>query len=71
MNRKITLIYLSIGLFICSCSDVKPWQKSKLAKSHMTTDPDLTERFMTQRIYQSKEAARGGYGIRGGGCGCN
>ena len=32
---------------------------------------DLLEERYTQHIYVSKESAAGGYGIGGGGCGCN
>ncbi|MCW5633686.1 MAG: DUF4266 domain-containing protein [Rubrivivax sp.] len=26
---------------------------------------------LDQQVYESKEAASGGYGVGGGGCGCN
>ena len=35
----------------------------------MSADP-LDQRFV-QHIYSSKENASGGYGVGGGGCGCN
>jgi hypothetical protein len=49
----------------------KPWEKGQLAKPEMQFDPDPLEARMNQHIYTSKEGASGGYGVGGGGCGCN
>ena len=55
----------------CAMQSVQPWEKGNLAKPAMTFSGDpLDERF-TQHIYNSKENASGGYGVGGGGCGCN
>ena len=55
----------------CSITPVNAWEKGNLAKPGMSLDGDpLDERFV-QHIYTSKEAASGGYGVGGGGCGCN
>ncbi|MCX8004718.1 MAG: DUF4266 domain-containing protein [Burkholderiaceae bacterium] len=54
-----------------ACADVKPWQKGELAKPQMAFDPDPLESRYQQHIYFSKENASGGYGVGGGGCGCN
>ena len=66
---------LAAGLtLLTGCSNlgqVQPWEKGQLAKPSMTFEADpLDQRFM-QHIYYSKEAASGGYGVGGGGCGCN
>lgn len=57
-----------------ACADlgkVQAWEKGNLAKPSMSFDGDpLDERF-TLHIYSSKENASGGYGVGGGGCGCN
>ena len=37
----------------------------------MQFDPDPLEARMNQHVYTSKEGSSGGYGIGGGGCGCN
>jgi len=37
----------------------------------MQFDYDKLETRVQQHIYASKEAATGGYGVGGGGCGCN
>ena len=49
----------------------QPWEKGDLAKSTMLMGGDpLGERF-AEHIYSSRENASGGYGVGGGGCGCN
>jgi hypothetical protein len=51
---------------------VQPWEKGVLAKPEMTiqgNDP-LDAKF-AEHIYYSREAASGGSGVGGGGCGCN
>lgn len=59
---------------LAGCSVFKPpqpWEKGQLALPEMTMAADpLDERFV-QHIYSSKENASGGYGVGGGGCGCN
>jgi hypothetical protein len=56
------------------CSSLQPpqaWEKSALAQPRMKMDRDgLEARFMSH-VYFSKEAASGGDGVGGGGCGCN
>jgi len=49
----------------------KPWEKGNLARPHMQFDYDRLDVKTQQHIYTSKEAATGGYGVGGGGCGCN
>lgn len=56
---------------LAACADVKPWQKGELAKPQMAFDPDPLQSRYQQHIYFSKENASGGYGVGGGGCGCN
>jgi len=69
--RPLLFSFILLNLFCSGCTSVQPWEKGNLAKSHMAFDPDPQESSFRQRVYQSKEAARGGYGIEGGGCGCN
>ena len=49
----------------------QPWEKGQLARPDMRFDADPMQQKLTQHIYTSKEAATGGYGAGGGGCGCN
>ena len=73
--RTPLLLALAAGItLLTGCSNlgqVQAWEKGQLAKPAMTFEADpLDQRFM-QHIYSSKEAASGGYGVGGGGCGCN
>ncbi len=49
----------------------QPWEKADLAKKEMTMETDALDQGYVQHIYSSKENASGGYGVGGGGCGCN
>ncbi|WP_457334915.1 DUF4266 domain-containing protein [Rhizobacter sp. P5_C2] len=49
----------------------QPWEKGQLARPEMTMGGDALGERYGQHIYASKEAASGGYGVGGGGCGCN
>ena len=61
----------SLLLTGCAMSPPQAWQKGALAKSEMKMDGDALDQAFTQHIYTSKESASGGYGVGGGGCGCN
>jgi hypothetical protein len=50
---------------------VKPWQREYLSKRAMVFDADPLEARFRQHMFGSREAADGGYGQPGGGCGCN
>jgi hypothetical protein len=49
----------------------QPWERGALAKPEMRLDGDPLQQRFDQHVYTSKENASGGYGIGGGGCGCN
>ena len=49
----------------------QPWEKGHLAQPAMTMGADPLDQRFVQHIYSSKENASGGYGVGGGGCGCN
>ncbi len=72
MSRALYIVCL-LGLLsgLSACAEVKPWQKGHLARSHMAFETDPLESKFRQHVFQSKEAASGGYGVGGGGCGCN
>lgn len=74
MKVPVLLITAAAVTLLSGCAgigQVQPWEKAHLAKPAMTFESDpLDQRFM-QHIYGSKEAASGGYGVGGGGCGCN
>ena len=55
----------------CAMSPPQAWQKGALAKPEMTMINDPLDQAFSQHTYNSKESASGGYGVGGGGCGCN
>jgi hypothetical protein len=69
--RSSILAVIALLAALSGCSEVKPWQKGYLAKPIMALDPEPLDSRFTQHVYQSKEGSSGGYGIGGGGCGCN
>ena len=74
MTRRISLL-VSLALLAasagCTIAPPQAWEKGNLAKPEMMMGGDpLNERYV-QHIYSSKENASGGYGVGGGGCGCN
>jgi len=60
-----------LALSACTIAPPKPWEKGNLARPDMQFDYDRLDAKTQQHIYTSKEAATGGYGVGGGGCGCN
>jgi hypothetical protein len=74
MRHSLHLLILIAALAAAGCATTeppKPWERGDLAKASMQIDPDKLETKIQQHIYTSKEAATGGYGVGGGGCGCN
>lgn len=76
---KIILILItSVSLTGCNLwqgltvrEDVKPWERGILAKQSMQIPHDKLNKEFDEHIYFSKEASTGGFGLGGGGCGCN
>lgn len=70
----LRLAGLLAAAVLTGCAGWQPpeaWDKGALARPEMTMAGDpLGDRF-DQHIYTSKENASGGYGVGGGGCGCN
>lgn len=61
-----------IGIAGCAgLGQVKPWEKGALAKPAMAFEGDRLESMLSEHVYASREAASGGNGVGGGGCGCN
>lgn len=55
----------------CAHLGVKPWERDLLADKAMDPGAYPLERAADDHTYFSKEAATGGSGYGGGGCGCN
>lgn len=71
--KKVFLVLAScLGASLLSgCVHVKPWERSVLADYTMRGDRDGLGIAMDEHTYFSREAASGGRGVGGGGCGCN
>lgn len=64
----------ALAAVLAGCAGMQPppaWDKGILAKPEMTMNSDPLEERFEQHVYTSKENASGGYGVGGGGCGCN
>ena len=71
---KIALLFGSLAwlMLLAGCATkVAPWERGTLAKEEMALEPYPLEAAIRQHVFFSKEAVTGGYGIGGGGCGCN
>ena len=56
---------------LSACSSVPAWERGALAQPGMEIDGHPVHSYFDNHIYFSKEAATGGSGVGGGGCGCN
>jgi hypothetical protein len=66
--------FLLLAMIVASgagCANVKPWQRAQLSDRIMRADRDPVGVAMAEHMYFSREAASGGRGVGGGGCGCN
>jgi Domain of unknown function (DUF4266) len=64
------LMVLGVAL-TAGCVHVNPWERGALADPIMNPDRDTLGVAMTEHMWFSREAASGGRGVGGGGCGCN
>jgi Domain of unknown function (DUF4266) len=80
MHISKIAVYASVIIAMLACTgcasmsdlgQVSPWEKGNLAKSKMTFESDPLDQRFIQHVYTSKENSSGGYGVGGGGCGCN
>lgn len=66
---KLTLAALT--LLLCQCTQVRWFERDRLQDYGMRPDRDALHLALGEHVYFSREAASGGRGIGGGGCGCN
>ena len=71
MRHLLVLAALSALGGCATFEPPKPWEKGQLAKPGMQFDYDRLDARAQVHVYTSKEGASGGYGVGGGGCGCN
>lgn len=67
---KMPLIFFALFLFT-GCAVVQPHQREILSKPIMQFDYDKNETAAKEHFYNSLEGSSGGFGVGGGGCGCN
>jgi len=65
------LICLVLGFSTGCASKVAVWERGNLARPQMALEPNALDAAIMKHTYSSKEASSGGYGVGGGGCGCN
>jgi len=72
MRNLLLSLAVVIGCAGCaSFNPPQPWEKGELAKPAMQFDPEVLQARFREHTYVSKEGSSGGYGVGGGGCGCN
>jgi len=69
-NLVLFVLLLATLATTTGCQHVKPWQRGSLADPIMRADRDPLLTLQDEHIYFSREAASGGRGVGGGGCGC-
>jgi hypothetical protein len=62
---------LGSGCSTTAATRVRPWERAALADETMNPDRDALGSAMSEHVYFSREAASGGRGVGGSGCGCN
>jgi len=56
---------------VSGCGTVQPWERGTLSDYTMRPDRDASGAGLHDHVYFTREAANGGRGVGGGGCGCN
>lgn len=70
--KRVVLSLSVVCLLLCGgCATVKPWERNTLADYTMRADRDPLAGSLSEHMWFSREAASGGRGVGGGGCGCN
>ncbi|MFQ5901841.1 MAG: DUF4266 domain-containing protein [Thermodesulfobacteriota bacterium] len=71
--KKIIFVSLLIFLLpiISGCTTVKPWERVYLADPIMQFDYNKEEKAVREHFLATTEGSTGGFGVSGGGCGCN
>jgi hypothetical protein len=69
------LCALALVAAMAACAPIQPWvkpyEREHLADPIMAFDRDPVASALMDPVYEVRNAARGGTGAQGGGCGCN
>ena len=68
---KFTLLLLVLAIIGLGSRTVQPWERGTLSDYTMRQDRDPGTESFREHVYFTREAAAGGRGVGGGGCGCN
>jgi len=68
--RVLLFIFLFL-IFSSGCAIVQPYERETLSKPIMQFDSDKEEAAAREHFLNSLEGSSGGFGVGGGGCGCN
>lgn len=73
MNTRYLFCLLLLAAIppMAGCKHVSPWERGALADPVMRADRDPAGSMLAEHMWFSREAASGGRGVGGGGCGCN
>ncbi len=69
--KTAVLLCLVCSSLLSGCTHVHPWERGNLADPTMNPDRDPVGVMFAEHMWFSREAATGGKGVGGGGCGCN
>ena len=73
-SRRGGMVLAAVAVIIAlgtGCTTVEPWQRRTLSDATMRGDRDPAGLLLAEHMWFSREAAAGGRGVGGGGCGCN
>lgn len=69
-ERRLAALLMIMLACMVGCAGPAPWERGRLAKPHMASEPDPTQRTLREHTHRSREAATIGGAGQGGGCGC-
>jgi hypothetical protein len=69
--RRALFLLVALTALAGGCKTVQPWERAMLADYTMRPDRDPLATSLSEHIHFTREAAAGGRGVGGGGCGCN
>jgi hypothetical protein len=77
LARRMVGLIAAVGLYaqLCGCAPIEPWvkpyERERLADPIMAFDRNPISSAYMDHVFEVRNAARGGNGAAGGGCGCN
>jgi hypothetical protein len=70
-KQAVAILSFAVALSaVAGCATVQPWERGQLADPSMVFDADPGQAAYAGHWQEAREAASGGSGVQGGGCGC-